>query len=697
SVSAVVNQTVDFAGTSVALASAPNASVFGQSATFTALVTVTGLGSGIPTGTVEFYNGAVKLGEGTLDVFGKATFATSALPVGEYEHMTARYLGDGSFAASTSADYKHEVVKAATSVTLSSNANPSAVGQSVTFTASVSVTGLGAGAPTGTVTFKNGAATLGTGTLNASGVATFATSDLPLGTHNITAEYSGDGSFGISTSAVHAQVVAASSTTTNTVMSAPNPSVFGQSVTFTAFVTVNAPGTGAPAGTVEFRINGGMIVGTGTLNASGEATYTTSSLPVGSHPVAAVYLGSSEFGGSNSAVFGNYVHVVNKADVETSVTSNKTSTVYGEALTLTATVTAVAPGAGTPTGYVAFFSGSTLLGEVWLMSGAATLTVSGLNVAAHNITVAYRGDRNFNESSQISPLSVKVDKADTEVLLSSGADAIIYGQAAVLSATVKAKAPGAGVPQGVVELWGDDKKIGESTLNVAGEAMFIVFSDAIPLLEGEHSFKAVYKGSTNFNGSASAGLSVECLLPRELSEYLDELPDIMDELGLLKGGLKKEHFTNGSWNTFGKSYQEALDELNRYLKETPSVEIEHSKLRALVDKLRGSFEELVLQPQNKLDPEGYDPAGYKEYEAAWNAVQDYIDKAMANGHFNPDRYQGDEYQQLLNGLTPPGPPPTGCEAPWWLWLLIGILLGTLTAIFVYAAGKKKGKSARGGK
>jgi hypothetical protein len=64
-----------------------------------------------------------------------------------------------------------------------------------------------AGTPTGTVTFKDGTTTLGTGTLNGSGQATYSTSSLTIGSHNITAQYSGDGTFSGSTSSILTQVV----------------------------------------------------------------------------------------------------------------------------------------------------------------------------------------------------------------------------------------------------------------------------------------------------------------------------------------------------------------------------------------------------------------------------------------------------------------------------------------------------------
>jgi hypothetical protein len=90
---------------------------------------------------------------------------------------------------------------------LASSPNPSTVGQSVIFTATVSVN---AGTPTGTVTFYDGATAIGTGPLS-SGTATFSTASLSIGSHSITAVYGGDSNFATSKSSVLTQTVNASS------------------------------------------------------------------------------------------------------------------------------------------------------------------------------------------------------------------------------------------------------------------------------------------------------------------------------------------------------------------------------------------------------------------------------------------------------------------------------------------------------
>ena len=89
--------------------------------------------------------------------------------------------------------------------------------------------------------------------------------------------------------------------TTTTLTSSVNPSILGQSVTFTATVT-HAPGTTTPTGTVKFFVDGSTTpADTEPVNGSGQASFPTSSLSVGTHSITAVYGGDTNFNGSTSA------------------------------------------------------------------------------------------------------------------------------------------------------------------------------------------------------------------------------------------------------------------------------------------------------------------------------------------------------------------------------------------------------------
>ena len=87
--------------------------------------------------------------------------------------------------------------------------------------------------------------------------------------------------------------------TTTTLTSSSNPSAFGQPVTFTATVAASSPGTGSPTGTVTFK-DGSTTLGSGTLTTTSgvtAATFTTSTLSVGSHAITASYGGDANFVG----------------------------------------------------------------------------------------------------------------------------------------------------------------------------------------------------------------------------------------------------------------------------------------------------------------------------------------------------------------------------------------------------------------
>src|SRR5205085_611058 len=153
------------------------------------------------------------------------------------------YAGDANFNTNTSPIVVQTVNQAATSTSLTSSVNPSAHGQSVTFTATVNAMAPGAGTRTGTVTFKDGATVLGTGAVNASGVATFSTSSPSPARHTTAPDYTGDANFNASTSAGIVQTVNQAATS-SVVASSLNPSLHGQSVMFTATVSATAPGAG---------------------------------------------------------------------------------------------------------------------------------------------------------------------------------------------------------------------------------------------------------------------------------------------------------------------------------------------------------------------------------------------------------------------------------------------------------------------
>ena len=186
SASAALTQTVSPIGTTVALASSVNPSVSGQSVTVTATV----IGAvGLPTGTVTFTVDGTAQGPTAITGNGTASYSASSLAVGAHR-ITAAYSGDTSFASSASAMLTQTVSPAGTTTTLASSVNPSASGQSVTLTATVT----GGQTLTGTVQFRVDGISVGSPVSLSGGAASYSCAGLSVGTHTVTATYSGDNS-----------------------------------------------------------------------------------------------------------------------------------------------------------------------------------------------------------------------------------------------------------------------------------------------------------------------------------------------------------------------------------------------------------------------------------------------------------------------------------------------------------------------
>ena len=280
-----------------------------------------------------------------------------------------------------------------TTTTLSASAASITTGQSVTFTATVSASG---STPSGSVTFYDGSTVLDTETLNGSGVATYTASSLSVGAHSITASYAGNSTFAASASSATAVTVAAPAlTATTTTLSTSNTSITsGQSVTFTA--TVSASGS-TPSGSMTF-FDGSTVLATETLNGSGVATYSTSSLGVGSHSITASYAGNSTFAASASTATAVTVAVPALTATTTMLTASATSVSAGTNVTFNVVV-APASGTGTPTGTVSFMNGTTSLAAISLSNGAAGYSTTSLPVGADSISAVYSGDSNFSGST----------------------------------------------------------------------------------------------------------------------------------------------------------------------------------------------------------------------------------------------------------------------------------------------------------
>jgi predicted pyridoxine 5'-phosphate oxidase superfamily flavin-nucleotide-binding protein len=296
--SSATTQVVNQDGTTTALSSSADPSVFGQVVSFTATVNPLAPGNGTPTGTVDFKEGVIDLTPGGVTLSGgRARFTASALSVGHHT-IAASYSGDANFTSShgDNSAAPQVVNQASTRTVLTAFPDPAVFGQAVSFTVNVSALSHGKGTPTGTVTFTDGTTTIGSLPLSA-GRATFTTAALSRGAHGINVNYGGDSNFLASAYHGFGAIVQKDATTT-TVAASVNPAIVGQTITFTGAVQANAPGSGSPTGTVTF-MDITTVLGTATLSV-GKATFTTSALAVATHAITASYAGDNNFTSSFS-------------------------------------------------------------------------------------------------------------------------------------------------------------------------------------------------------------------------------------------------------------------------------------------------------------------------------------------------------------------------------------------------------------
>ena len=362
STSNTVTQQVTAASTGTVLASSANPSIFGASVTLTATVTPA---SGAPAvGTVAFKDGGTTLGSSTLNGSGVATYPTTSLTLGS-NSLTAVFTATNTanFGTSTSNTVTQTVNAASTTTVLTATPNPNAYGTSAILTATVSCTTCGT--PAGTVTFTNGGTNIsGCVTVSLSaGVAHCTLSGLNGGSYTVASSYTPATGYLASTSNSITQQVTAASTST-VLTSSETPDIYGSSLTLTATVT---PASGAPAtGTVSFK-TGSTVLGSAALKVRASPpmpprawrSEQTRSAPFSPPPTPA------NFGTSTGTLSQSVVNVA----TTTALTANPNPNAYGTSAILTATVSCIVNGCGTPPGTVTFTKSGTNI------SGCVTVTV----------------------------------------------------------------------------------------------------------------------------------------------------------------------------------------------------------------------------------------------------------------------------------------------------------------------------------
>jgi len=314
-----------------------------------------------------------------------------------YHGLMASYSGDINYLGSVSGSQPLTGTELVTAepepTTLSFTASPASInyGQPATLTAVVAPITAQNHSATGSVTFTYGNTVVGTSTTVGS-VATFTTAMLPSGVDRLTATYSGDTNFAVSTGTATETVNGSQTVTTLAI--APNPALVGQTVTLAATVTgVSFPQT--PTGSVTFY-SGTTALAQVPLTTTGTATYSTVSFPFGSYVITAIYSGDPAFYPSTSTpttlVISGYLSA-------TTLTAAPNPAGTGQTVTLTAGVIGI--GSSTiAAGTVKFFDGTTPLGTGTLdPTGHATLATTTLTLGTHSLTAIYSGSSSYSTST----------------------------------------------------------------------------------------------------------------------------------------------------------------------------------------------------------------------------------------------------------------------------------------------------------
>jgi len=506
STSTVLTQVVTPDPTNVTITPSVPSPEAGQPVTDTATVAPTSQPAAKPTGTVSFTDDGSPVPPCQAlplpDVAPFQAACTETFGSGATHTVAATYSGDVDNAGSTGSLL--QTPGQIPTVTAVTSSTPRTVyGQVADVTATITPTAGAAVNPSGSVTFFDGSLPLGTVDVSDAGgtaTATIGTSSLLEGPHFVTAAYSGDATYATSTTVTPATVDVAEAPTSVALSDASAQSVVGQTVVLTASIASPAPG---PTGTVQFADNGEPI-GSGAVS-GGQATFETSSLPLGEHAITAVYEGDDNFIGGSST--DTLMQTVGQAATSTGVTSAHDPGLVGQPIAYTATVTVATPGSGTATGTASFSDdGNPIPGCQALTlppapSSVVTCTQAYDSTGTQDITVAYSSDTNFTASEGATTESVSPVSTTTTLVPSPAASTT--GQGVTLTATVSPTS-GTADPDGAVSFTLGGTVLGNSVVSTTnGISSASMLLTTLPL--GSDPVTATYSGSTDFLASSSAG------------------------------------------------------------------------------------------------------------------------------------------------------------------------------------------------
>jgi hypothetical protein len=386
--------------------------------------------------------------------------------------------------------------------------------QPVTFIAHVIPIHLPGETPTGTVRFEIDQVPVGTESLvNGTAAITISTlATTPLIPHHVMAIYSGNKSYEGSQEISYLKFSIFPANTIPSLISWPNPSLFGQSVDFIVNMSPVEPAVAIPTGSIQFQLDG-RYVGTVNLDASGKAIFSSSEMIVGAHTLTAIYKGNENFHGSRA----DLTHQVSKAHSTTQLTTSEDFSVFGQPAAFTAKVVSEV---GKPSGMIQFIVDGVNYGNpIFLNSESqAIITIQNWESGDHKVEAYYLGDERFNPSNAF--IIQRVHSAPTKMDLVSSDNPSLYGQSIGVAAKVTSNHL---QPIGYIQFKVNGKvysppqslpKNGQVTINIS------------QLKAGSHQIEADYLGSENFSPSNASLIQKINKAKTEISIFSENLSSI---------------------------------------------------------------------------------------------------------------------------------------------------------------------------
>lgn len=385
--------------------------------------------------------------------------------------------------------------------------------------------------PLGSVSLKKGTTIVATSTRSTAGTWTFIPVGLGVGSHTLTAQYDGDLRNAPSvSSSVTVNIVKAVAEIT--LASSLGVSQIGDTVTFSANIS---PVT---SGSISF-FSGATLLGTGAIDASGLATFTTNSLPTGSNSISATFAGNSDV---NASISSPLTQVVNKVPATVTL-KNLLASFDGAAksagadtlpaglpVTFTYNGTATPPTAVGSYTVVATVNDSTYQGRATgafvIQKGSAGISIANVNrifdstpkpvavtttPAGLPFTISYNGSGTAPSAIGSYPVVVTIDSPNYQ---GTANDILVISAAAVTTTTLASSAnpspfltpptftatvsSASDTPSGEMQLLIDNVLFESKPVNASGVATFS--PPASLLAGGSRSIRANY----NANGAVEA-------------------------------------------------------------------------------------------------------------------------------------------------------------------------------------------------